>query len=91
VLILRAVVKGRVQGVGFRWFVHRRAERIGLTGWVKNLYSGDVEVEACGSDEQVSELIEALRKGPPMSFVSDLDYSTEPADKDPYLSFDVRF
>jgi acylphosphatase len=90
-LILRAVVRGRVQGVGFRYFVQRRAESIGLTGWVKNLYSGDVQLEACGSDEQVSALIEELRKGPPMSDVSDVEYSTEPADKSPFLSFDVRF
>jgi acylphosphatase len=91
VLILRAVVKGRVQGVGFRWFVQQRAERIGLTGWVKNLYSGDVEVEACGTGEQVQQMIEELRKGPSMSFVSDLEYSTESADSNPYISFDVRF
>ncbi|NPV00433.1 MAG: acylphosphatase [Brevinematales bacterium] len=90
-LMLRAIVRGRVQGVGFRYFVQRRAENIGLTGWVKNLYSGDVQIEACGSDEQVSALIEELRKGPPMSDVTDVEYSAEPVDKCPFLSFDVRF
>lgn len=58
------LVKGRVQGVGFRWFVHREASEIGLRGWVRNTEDGDVEVLVSGDAEDLTELREALRKGP---------------------------
>ena len=57
------LVKGRVQGVGFRWFVHREAAELGLRGWVRNTDSGHVEVVASGSSEALAELKSALRKG----------------------------
>jgi acylphosphatase len=57
------LVKGRVQGVGFRWFVHREAAELGLRGWVRNTDAGDVEVVASGASETLSELKSALRKG----------------------------
>lgn len=57
------LVKGRVQGVGFRWFVHREAAELGLRGWVRNTDAGDVEVVASGSPETLAELKTALRKG----------------------------
>lgn len=57
------LVKGRVQGVGFRWFVHREAAEIGLRGWVKNTDEGHVEVVAAGDAEAMAELKAALRKG----------------------------
>ncbi len=57
------LVKGRVQGVGFRWFVHREAAEIGLRGWVKNTDDGHVEVVAAGDAEQIAELKAALHKG----------------------------
>jgi acylphosphatase len=57
------LVKGRVQGVGFRWFVHREAAEIGLRGWVKNTDEGHVEVVATGTAEQIAELKAALHQG----------------------------
>jgi acylphosphatase len=57
------VVKGRVQGVGFRWFVHREAGERGLKGWVRNSDSGEVEVMAAGSAEKLAELRAALERG----------------------------
>lgn len=57
------IVKGRVQGVGFRWFVHREAAEIGLKGWVRNTDRGDVEVLAAGDEEQLLELTAALKQG----------------------------
>ena len=62
-MIHHFLVKGRVQGVGFRWFVHREAAEIGLRGWVKNTESGHVEVVAAGDAAQIAELKAALRKG----------------------------
>jgi acylphosphatase len=57
------LVKGRVQGVGFRWFVHREAAELGLRGWVRNTETGHVEVVASGDAEILAELKTALRKG----------------------------
>jgi acylphosphatase len=57
------LVKGRVQGVGFRWFVHREAAELGLRGWVRNTDTGHVEVVASGDPDVLAELKAALRKG----------------------------
>ncbi len=57
------LVKGRVQGVGFRWFVHREAAEIGLRGWVRNTENGHVEVVAAGEPEDLAELHKALHRG----------------------------
>jgi len=62
-MVRHYLVKGRVQGVGFRWFVQREAAEIGLRGWVRNTDSGDVEVVAAGEAEDLAELEAALRKG----------------------------
>jgi len=53
-----------VQGVGFRWFVHREASELDLRGWVRNTEDGDVEVVAVGNDADLAELRASLRKGP---------------------------
>lgn len=57
------LVKGRVQGVGFRWFVQREAAELELRGWVRNTEDGDVEIVAAGEVEDMAELKNALRKG----------------------------
>jgi len=62
-MVMHFMVRGRVQGVGFRWYVHREAAEIGLRGWVKNTDDGHVEVVAAGDQEQIAELKEALHKG----------------------------
>ncbi len=61
---LRCVVRGRVQGVGFRWFVLQEAERLGLGGVVRNLRDGSVEVLAEGSADALMELERMLQRGP---------------------------
>ena len=58
------VVSGRVQGVGFRWFVEREAAQTGITGWVRNCGNGDVEVMATGTTEQHRALRQKLQQGP---------------------------
>ena len=60
----RYLVRGRVQGVGFRWFVLQEAERLGLGGVVRNLRDGSVEVLAEGGPEAMAELERTLRCGP---------------------------
>ena len=63
-LVLHFLLQGRVQGVGFRWFVHREASELGLHGWVRNTEDGDVEVLAAGESPDLDELRESLRRGP---------------------------
>lgn len=61
---------GRVQGVGFRYFVVLRARGFGLSGWVRNLRDGRVEVQAAGEDPALDALEAALWSGPPHAEVS---------------------
>ncbi|MGB6973303.1 MAG: acylphosphatase [Terracidiphilus sp.] len=63
-MVLHFLIKGRVQGVGFRWFVHREARELELRGWVRNTEDGDVEVVATGTVEDLADLGTSLRKGP---------------------------
>ena len=61
---LHVRIGGRVQGVGFRWFVREEARRLGLSGWVTNLSSGEVEVRAGGERSSLERLRRALQVGP---------------------------
>jgi acylphosphatase len=62
-MVCHYLVKGRVQGVGFRWFVHQEAAELGLKGWVRNTDQGHVEIVAAGKPDELAELKDALRKG----------------------------
>ena len=63
-MVLHFLIQGRVQGVGFRWFVQREAGVHDLRGWVSNTEEGEVEVVAAGSAEVLAELRAKLRQGP---------------------------
>jgi acylphosphatase len=63
-MVLHFLVQGRVQGVGFRWFVHREASELDLKGWVRNTENGEVEVVAAGEPESLAELRKSLQRGP---------------------------
>jgi acylphosphatase len=76
----RLTVTGRVQGVGYRDWVMERAERLGLTGWVRNRLDGSVEAVIVGEDAAVGRMIEACRQGPPLARVDAVD--VEPLDLD---------
>ena len=66
-------VRGRVQGVGFRYFVEKAATQLAIRGWVRNVDDGGVEVYAAGTDAQLSELSGLLWKGPQWSEVRGVD------------------
>jgi acylphosphatase len=71
----RFIVRGRVQGVGFRWFVEREAHILGVAGWVRNNTDSSVEVLAVGSRDQISGLRSRLREGPRAARVDDVQES----------------
>ena len=78
---LRLEVYGRVQGVGFRWFVREAARRRGVAGWVRNRADGVVELEASGTEPSLRELVVVIREGPPGARVDDVR-ETNSADAD---------
>jgi acylphosphatase len=71
-MVLHFLIQGRVQGVGFRWFVQREASELDLRGWVRNTEDGHVEVVAAGLPEDLQELRSSLRRGPRGSRVDHL-------------------
>jgi acylphosphatase len=78
---IRLLVRGRVQGVGFRWHVREAARAAGLAGWVRNHSDGSVEVVACGDRDALDRLRDAVRAGPPGAVVSALDESPAAAEE----------
>lgn len=86
---LEAVVHGRVQGVGFRIFVRRRASGLGLTGWVANEPSNRVRCIAEGPRHDLEALLRDLEGGPPGAWVDRVATSWLPATGE-FSSFDVR-
>ena len=67
---LHVVVEGRVQGVGFRYFVQENAQLLGLTGWVRNVKEDQVEVWAEGRQPDLDKLLDLVRRGPPSAYVT---------------------
>ena len=75
---LHLTVTGRVQGVGYRWFVRRLAEELGLSGWVRNREDGSVEAEAEGSAAALDELVARMKTDNPAARVASLDERVVP-------------
>lgn len=83
-------LEGRVQGVGFRAFIRREAERLGLGGWARNEPDGSVQVEASGPAESLDAFEDRLRQGPPAGRVERVDAKDLPGDPHPG-GFEIRF
>jgi len=86
---LRALISGHVQGVSFRYYTLQKAERLELTGWVKNLPSGEVEVLAEGPRSALEQLLEFLRQGPRLAQVKNVQTHWEAASGE-FKQFEVR-
>jgi len=89
-ICLRVLVKGKVQGVGFRWFIQNIALSLNLNGYVRNLPSGNVEFVAQGKPEDIDTLLEKARKG--SSFSRVLEVVTEEKNiSSAYKGFDITY
>jgi len=73
----KIILKGMVQGIGFRHYCHRIATALGLLGYAKNLYNGDVEIEVEGEDGPVNEFINLVKIGPEHSKVTSISVESE--------------
>jgi acylphosphatase len=83
------IVEGLVQGVGFRWYVARRAQALGLRGFVKNLFDGNVEVEANGDRSLLEELVRDVKIGPRSAQVTNLRVEWGPPSSE-FTHFEIR-
>jgi len=82
-------VMGRVQGVGFRYFVWREAETLGVDGWVRNRADGTVEALARGTNDELDRLLDRLQEGPRWSRVMSVSVTDE-SDEDVAQGFEIR-
>ncbi|MGZ3863260.1 MAG: acylphosphatase [Bacteroidia bacterium] len=81
-------VKGKVQGVSYRFCTHMEALKIGLTGFVKNMHNGNVYIEAEGTDEQINKLIDWCYIGSPLSKVTEV--MAEEAEVKEFRNFEIK-
>jgi len=81
-------IKGRVQGVFYRFWVKKFADKLGIYGWIKNLENGQVEAVFEGEKSKVEKIIEESKKGPRQAGVESVDVSREKA-KEIFDSFDI--
>ncbi len=86
---LSCVIRGLVQGVGFRWFVQREANARGITGWVRNNPEGSVELIAQGTRPALESFLGAVRKGPRSAMVKDVLVEWTVPSRE-YRSYEIR-
>ena len=90
-MVQRYLVKGRVQGVGYRWFVQSEAAHLGLRGWVRNTDDGAVEVLAAGTPDQLEDLVQALARGTRGSRVDNIEsHPVAESEGDELQSFQIE-
>ena len=80
-------ISGRVQGVGYRFYMQRKARELGLAGWVRNRHDGSVEAMIQGSPEGVEAMTAWARRGPPSAAVTDVQIADGSGD---YAGFEAR-
>tara|TARA_Y100000588_G_C13780334_1_gene722122 strand:+ start:177 stop:449 length:273 start_codon:yes stop_codon:yes gene_type:complete len=84
------IVSGKVQNVGYRYYTIENAQSMGLTGWVRNLSNGSVEIRATGQDEEIGEFLRLVRRGPSYSRVSEVVMFEEPTTEEDQEYFHIK-
>ena len=87
-LTVNMKITGKVQGVGFRYYVLRQAQELGIRGWVSNKPNGDVEALAQGDKEDLEQFIAKVKQGPSFSIVDDVILNWEDGQEN-YTSFEI--
>jgi len=87
----RVIVSGRVQGVAFRYYTVDMANKLGITGWVRNLYPRDVEAVVQGKNPEIDQMLNWLRQGPSTAQVRDIKIVEEPCSMDEFSDFSIKF
>jgi len=90
VIARRYLVSGRVQGVGFRWFVYRNAQRLRLKGWARNLPDGRIEIVAAGAEPDLAALEQLLRTGPDRARIDSVTVTEQVDDVSEQAGFEIR-
>ncbi len=90
---IKAIVSGKVQGVGFRMYTQAEAKKLGVKGYVRNLRNGDVEIVAEGEAEKVEALMKWAESGPPSAIVNNLQIETisEHKHSEKFDDFEIRY
>ena len=87
---IRAIAEGKVQGVGFRMYTQKKAEELGVVGFVQNLSDGTVKIVAAGEDDKVDALIDWAKSGSPAAKVDNLQIETLEDRSEEFDSFEVE-
>ena len=90
-MVLHAIIKGKVQGVGYRYFTQKTARKLGLKGWVKNKPDGTVEVWAEGDENTLKIFLEYLKEGPPLAFVEYIEHKILKDKEGGFSDFEIRY
>ena len=88
---VHGIISGRVQGIGYRWFVEKTAVSLGLGGWVKNLPDGGVEVEAEGDKRILTEFLDLLRTGHQGAYVKELKEDWVASNGNSFKRFEILY
>jgi acylphosphatase len=86
---LHLIITGKVQGVSYRAFTSEKAKSLNLTGWVKNLDNGNVEATITGEQQQLNQLIDFCKQGPPAGRVDNIEKTELPPT--PYKNFQITY
>ena len=73
---VNVIISGQVQGVGYRYWCYEQANKLGISGWVRNLKSGEVEAEFCGTSDNVNQMIKLCEVGPRWANVTTVTVSS---------------
>ncbi len=87
---VHVLISGRVQGVWFRSSIKNKAEQLGIKGWVKNTFDGDVEAVFEGEENKINEILDWCHQGPPLSKVENIDI-TKQSVLDDYDQFSIKY
>lgn len=87
---VHVLISGFVQGVGFRHFVKSKAEKLDITGWVRNTSDGKVDAVFSGAKEKIEEMIEMCRKGPFLAEVKNVEVKWKETEKMVFDSFTIN-